>query len=70
MRSLRAAVLALAALLAAPSLASAQQYEALWYSTDAEASVQSFLANASRISVVAPQSFSMDSVGVISGRVD
>jgi spore germination protein YaaH len=70
MRSLRAAVLALAALLAAPSLGSAQQYEALWYSTDAEASVQSFLANASRISVVAPQSFSMDSVGVISGRVD
>lgn len=70
MRTHRAALVALALLAATPAVAAAQQYEALWYSTDAEASVQSFLANASRISVVAPQSFSMDSVGVISGRVD
>jgi spore germination protein YaaH len=48
----------------------AQSLEALWYSTDAEASVQSFLANAGRISIVAPQSFSMDSSGIIWGRVD
>jgi spore germination protein YaaH len=54
----------------APLGTDAQSTEALWYSTDTEASVQSFLANASRISVVAPQSFSMDSIGIISGRVD
>ena len=54
----------------APTPAGAQALEALWYSTDAEASVQSFLANAHRISVVAPQSFSMDSIGIIWGRVD
>jgi spore germination protein YaaH len=53
-----------------PLVTGAQAPEALWYSTDAEASVQSFLANASRISVVAPQSFSMDSSGIIWGRVD
>jgi len=55
---------------AAPLAARAQALEALWYSTDAEASVQSFLANAGRISIVAPQSFSMDSSGIIWGRVD
>jgi spore germination protein YaaH len=60
----------LAFLSIAPLTAGAQAPEALWYSTDAEASVQSFLANAARISVVAPQSFSMDSIGIISGRVD
>ncbi len=52
-----------------PHPASAQT-EALWYSTDAESSVQSFLAHADKISVVAPQSFSMDSIGTIWGRVD
>jgi len=62
------ALLAAAASLA-PRPASAQS-EALWYSTDAEPSVQSFLANADRITVVAPQSFSMDSIGTIWGRVD
>ena len=46
------------------------QTEALWYSTDAEQSVQSFLANAGKITVVAPQSFSMDSIGTIWGKVD
>ena len=46
----------------------AQAPEALWYSTDSETSVQSFLANADRISVVAPQSFSMDSLGVSDTR--
>ncbi|NUO63314.1 MAG: hypothetical protein HOQ11_15425 [Gemmatimonadaceae bacterium] len=58
------------ALLGAARAAAAQAPEALWYSTDAEASVQSFLAHADRVSIVAPQSFSMDSVGIIWGRVD
>src|SRR5919199_243632 len=44
--------------------------EVLWYATDAEPSVQSFLAHADRISVVGPQSFAMDSLGIIWGRVD
>src|SRR5690242_20974469 len=56
-------------LLAAPSLR-AQAPEALWYATNDERSVQSFLEHADRISVVAPQSFSMDSIGIIWGQVD
>jgi spore germination protein YaaH len=56
--------------LALPVVGRGQTLEALWYSTDAEPSVQSFLANASRISIVAPQSFSMDSIGIIWGRID
>lgn len=62
-------LLALAVLLLAAPLG-AQAPEALWYSTDAEPSVQSFLAHADRISIVAPQSFSMDSIGIVWGRVD
>ena len=66
--------LRLAALLGALSLGAralpAQALEALWYSTDTETSVQSFLANAEHVSIVSPQSFSMDSLGVIWGRVD
>jgi spore germination protein YaaH len=70
MRQLRPASLFAFLLSITPLTALAQAPEALWYSTDAEASVQSFLANAARISVVAPQSFSMDSIGIIWGRVD
>lgn len=70
MRPLRPVSLLAFLMSVAPLATSAQAPEALWYSTDAEASVQSFLANASRISIVAPQSFSMDSIGVIWGRVD
>lgn len=69
MRPLPATLLALATLAVALP-AHGQSVEALWYSTDAEQSVQSFLAHADRISVVAPQSFSMDSIGIIWGRVD
>lgn len=69
MRTLRLVMLALVTV-CRPLTAHAQAIEALWYSTDAEASVQSFLANAERISIVAPQSFSMDSAGIIWGRVD
>ena len=73
MRSLRSyialgTVAALAAL--APRPARAQRAEALWYSVENEQSVQSFLAHADRISVVAPQSYTMDSLGVVWGRVD
>ncbi len=44
--------------------------EALWYLTAREESVQSFLAHAEQISIVAPQTFSMDSNGVVWGSVD
>lgn len=70
MSVLRIALLAAALVAVAPQAAPAQRLEALWYSTDAEASVQSFLAHADKVSIIAPQSFSMDSLGVISGRVD
>ena len=50
--------------------AQAARPEALWYMTPDEASVQSFLAHADRISIVAPQVFYMDSLGVIWGSVD
>lgn len=61
--------LALVAFLVVPVLR-AQAPEKLWYATDNERSVQSFIAHADRISVVAPQSFSMDSIGLIWGQVD
>src|SRR6478736_5104200 len=48
----------------------AQKAEALWYSVDREESTQSFLAHADRISIVSPQVFSIDSLGVIWGSVD
>ncbi len=44
--------------------------DALWYLTAREESVQSFLAHADQISIVAPQTFSMDSNGVVWGSVD
>lgn len=66
---IRAAVVA--ALLAAVAVPGhAQRPEALWYMTPDETSVQSFLAHADQISIVAPQTFYMDSLGVISGDVD
>jgi spore germination protein YaaH len=57
-------------LLALPIAARAQQPEALWYATDREESVQSFLAHADQISIVSPQVFAMNSMGVIRGHVD
>ncbi|HEV8214171.1 MAG TPA: hypothetical protein VGP95_00005, partial [Gemmatimonadaceae bacterium] len=60
---------ALGLLLAAtPCLA--QSSEALWYSVGREESTQSFLAHADKISIVSPQVFSLDSFGVIRGKVD
>ncbi|HVX41805.1 MAG TPA: hypothetical protein VHB25_19750, partial [Gemmatimonadaceae bacterium] len=51
-------------------LAGAQTLESLWYSVDNESSTQSFLAHADKISIVSPQVFSIDSLGVIWGDVD
>ncbi|MBA3670731.1 MAG: hypothetical protein H0W68_01740 [Gemmatimonadaceae bacterium] len=48
----------------------AQAPEGLWYATNAETSVQSFLAHADRIAIVAPQAFALDSTGVVTGRID
>src|SRR6185503_8186495 len=50
--------------------ARAQQPEALWYLVKSDASIQSFLAHADQISVVAPQSYAMNKLGKISGDVD
>jgi len=64
------ATLALACWLA-PAPARAQRGgEALWYLTSRETSVQSFLAHADQIAIVAPQTFSMDSSGIVWGSVD
>ena len=48
----------------------AQRPEALWYSVGREESTQSFLAHADKISIISPQVFSLDSLGVIRGKVD
>jgi spore germination protein YaaH len=47
----------------------AQRLEALWYARG-EPSVQSFVANADKISIISPQTFSLDSNGVIRGGLD
>jgi spore germination protein YaaH len=49
--------------------AHAQRLESLWY-LRGETSIQSFLAHADQIAVVAPQVFTMDSAGLIHGQVD
>ena len=59
----------LALLFTASPLAS-QQPEALWYSVGGEQSTQGFLAHADKISIVSPQVFTIDSLGVIRGGVD
>ena len=53
----------------AASRVAAQRLESLWY-VRGEASIQSFLAHADQIAIVAPQVFTMDSSGVIRGQVD
>jgi spore germination protein YaaH len=60
--------LAIVALVVA-SPAGAQHMEGLWY-LRGERSIQAFIAHADKISIVSPQVFSMDSTGVIRGRVD
>lgn len=63
-------LLSLLSVALAHGTAAAQRPEALWYLTDREDAVQSFLAHADQISVVAPQAFSLDSAGVVWGSVD
>jgi spore germination protein YaaH len=46
-----------------------QKLEGLWYARNNDESVNSFVANAARISIVSPQVFSMDSTGVIRGSI-
>jgi len=53
-----------------PTRLHAQKLEALWYSVDRDESTQSFLAHAGEISIVSPQVFTVDTLGVISGSVD
>jgi spore germination protein YaaH len=66
-RAVRALVFA--AVFLAAGQADAQRLEALWY-LRGERSIASFLANADKISIISPQVFSMDSIGIIRGRVD
>jgi spore germination protein YaaH len=44
--------------------------EALWYVRDDSAGIASFQANARRITIIAPQVYSIDSAGVIRGGID
>src|SRR5215831_15946619 len=53
-----------------PSIGAAQRVEALWYLTSGEKSIQSFIAHADEITIVAPQVFAMDGTGKIRGHVD
>jgi spore germination protein YaaH len=65
----RTAPLASLITLGAAAPARAQRLEALWY-LRGERSIQSFIAHADQISIVAPQVFSIDSNGRIHGRLD
>ena len=58
-----------AAVIAAARPAHAQKLEALWY-LRGEESIKAFLAHADQISIVSPQVYSIDSNGVIRGRMD
>ena len=44
--------------------------ERLWYSIDSEQSVQRFLQHADQVDIVSPQSFAMDSMGIVTGAID
>jgi spore germination protein YaaH len=44
--------------------------ERLFYHVDGQASYESFVANVDRITVVAPQSYTVDSLGIVFGHVD
>ena len=64
------ALAAMAALLASACATVAPPLESVWYSRNNDASVQSFVANAERISIVSPQVFALDSAGDIRGSID
>ena len=61
--------LILLSLILPPHPAVAQRLEALWYARG-EASTQSFLVHADQISIISPQTFTLDRNGVIKGSVD
>jgi len=69
LQSVRGAISTLALSSLASVDANAQRLEALWY-LRGEQSIQAFLKHADQISIVAPQVFTMDSTGIIDGRVD
>jgi spore germination protein YaaH len=48
----------------------APRLESVWYARNNDASVQSFVGNAERISIVSPQVFALDSAGDIRGSID
>jgi spore germination protein YaaH len=50
--------------------ARAQRPEALWYIRNDDAAIRTFIEHADRISIISPQVFSMDSTGMIRGRLD
>ena len=66
----RAAFTAAVALLASACATVAPPLESVWYSRNNDESVQSFVANAGRISIVSPQVFALDSAGNITGSID
>jgi spore germination protein YaaH len=71
LRSRLALALALAVAPAvAPNLVAAQAPEAIWYIRNNEAGIASFIANARHISIIAPQTYAIDSTGNVTGRMD
>ena len=63
--------LALLLLTALPATAGAQPAaEAIWYIRNDSAGIQSFAANAARVTIIAPQAHSIDSSGTIRGGID
>ncbi len=62
-----ACMLALAAM---PQSLAAQAPESIWYIRNNEAGIASFIANARHISVIAPQTYAIDSTGHITGQMD
>jgi spore germination protein YaaH len=68
-RRLTVAIAATALLLSACA-GQPRPLEGIWYSRNNDESVNSFVANAARISIVSPQVFAFDSLGDIRGAVD
>lgn len=66
----RMLLVVLALLAATRGLRAQRPLESLWYLVDNEESIQSFLAHADHISVVAPQTYTMDEHGIVWGGVD
>jgi spore germination protein YaaH len=67
---LRIAALVAAALLSAPRALSAQSLERLFYYVDREDSYQSLVRNIDQITILGPQVYTVDSLGVVFGELD